>query len=1254
MADRSLAIRLSLKDADAVRQGLERLGRDGEQSLKRINTALAGVDKAPGAHLRLVSDASRELQGSAAALASNLPVAGRALAGLGPAGVLAAGALGGVALVTKKAIDAAEEYGAALARNQAILRATGYAAGLTADQIGDLAQEIQDTTLASDKAVLEAAAALQTYGAVSGEQFKQTLRLAQDLSAVMGGDVRSSAQLLGKALADPEQGMQALRRAGILFTGAQKDAIKALVDTGDRAGAVGAILGELEKKVGGAGTGERRGIAGATKTLADAWDDLLKEWGRTPALMAPIIGALDLMSAGIKKLQAGTLQQQIAAAQATVTANTGGAAVSPIAAAAATGRRGAAQGELNRLTTTAAEIERDKGYAGLAAAMAAEQKARDDLNEHMRQSDEAVIKKRLADALAAAEAETRAWYKAIEDRKLAEFEAAAAYRALNEGTLQKVMLARASAADEETKGWYKHIEDRARAELEADAKIRASREQLEQRDMLAKAQAQDEETRAFYKSINDNQIKGWEKAAKERARITERGTDEMVDIVAQGWQRLTESGQNAFSDVFDFARSTAQGLFAQIASEQLIRPAAKGLMESVTGGLSSMLGMAGPWGAAASGAVALGGLALSSLFGGKKENRHADEAKAWQAFAQASQQSIAAVAEASGAAASLAASQAQAAAQMADQARRAIAELRGDTAGAFALLNEDNQARVAAARAVGGEIEAIETQNALLRRDWLKRLTDTEFELVRVQTTALEQLDRLVQTLRSDLGGELAQRIAQAGQQASATAQAAAAYRGLAQSLGAAAFDLRGGDLSTASPAQKLAAQRAEFERLSAAGAGGDREALAQLPEAGRAFLEASRAFNATTTAYAEDFAKVQAGLTAAAADAGTLATEADRQAALLDINEKTLKAIEATASQAEIDSNLLEAQLATLRAIEATLSGTRRIVTTARDEAVDQTVIQDILKNTASADLSKSEAILTEVASTANLTGSSIGKLTELIGAVRDQQEAEARERAERERREAEERARIAALNAQKQALVSNQRQAQQDASVASNVSGGGILISSTGSGAGGQFVWNGNAAAHTAANISQVVNSLNYLIGTLGLSISEQFSSLSYVNTTVNPKSIFNQLLSFIGLAGFAGGGVMTSSGPLPLNRYAGGGIANSPQLALFGEGGGSEAYVPLPDGRRIPVALQMAGNNDNGAVVSTLRWHAGFVSQAIVDELRAGFADLSDRLTAMDRTWRQAILLGRQHSGPGGGGNRVARPFHVDDRGFREARG
>lgn len=62
-----------------------------------------------------------------------------------------------------------------------------------------------------------------------------------------------------------------------------------------------------------------------------------------------------------------------------------------------------------------------------------------------------------------------------------------------------------------------------------------------------------------------------------------------------------------------------------------------------------------------------------------------------------------------------------------------------------------------------------------------------------------------------------------------------------------------------------------------------------------------------------------------------------------------------------------------------------------------------------------------------------------------------------------------------------------------------------------------------------------------------------------------------------GFADGGIMTSNGPMLLKRYAAGGIANSPQLAMFGEGSQPEAYVPLPDGRTIPVTMKNGGSTN-----------------------------------------------------------------------------
>jgi lambda family phage tail tape measure protein len=69
-----------------------------------------------------------------------------------------------------------------------------------------------------------------------------------------------------------------------------------------------------------------------------------------------------------------------------------------------------------------------------------------------------------------------------------------------------------------------------------------------------------------------------------------------------------------------------------------------------------------------------------------------------------------------------------------------------------------------------------------------------------------------------------------------------------------------------------------------------------------------------------------------------------------------------------------------------------------------------------------------------------------------------------------------------------------------------------------------------------------------------------------------------SFARFLGFANGGIMTSNGSMPLRRYANGGIATSPQIAMFGEGSRPEAYVPLPDGRSIPVTMRGGGEMGN----------------------------------------------------------------------------
>jgi hypothetical protein len=90
---------------------------------------------------------------------------------------------------------------------------------------------------------------------------------------------------------------------------------------------------------------------------------------------------------------------------------------------------------------------------------------------------------------------------------------------------------------------------------------------------------------------------------------------------------------------------------------------------------------------------------------------------------------------------------------------------------------------------------------------------------------------------------------------------------------------------------------------------------------------------------------------------------------------------------------------------------------------------------------------------------------------------------------------------------------------------------------------------------------------------------------------------------------GGIMTPQGAVELRRYASGGIARRPQLALYGEGSMSEAFVPLPDGRSIPVTMKGGGGEVNQDISITVNVQGGqtnsetgsAVSKAVVDAMR-----------------------------------------------------
>lgn len=178
----------------------------------------------------------------------------------------------GLAKVVRNTIEAEKVQAQLMAR----IADTGSAAGRSLEQLNTQAEKLQGLTIFDDETIGEAQAMLLTFKQIQGVQFDKTIESSLDLATVMGTDASDAAKLLGKALADPEKGMSALSRAGVVFTEAEREAVKEMAAMGDMAGAQDKILAKLEGTMGSAAEAARNTFGGALQGLSNAFDNLLE------------------------------------------------------------------------------------------------------------------------------------------------------------------------------------------------------------------------------------------------------------------------------------------------------------------------------------------------------------------------------------------------------------------------------------------------------------------------------------------------------------------------------------------------------------------------------------------------------------------------------------------------------------------------------------------------------------------------------------------------------------------------------------------------------------------------------------------------------------------------------------------------------------------------------------------------------------------------------------------------------------------
>ncbi|MBI1207253.1 MAG: hypothetical protein GC191_08185 [Azospirillum sp.] len=240
-----------------------------------IGDQIEGALQDLAAQSDLVTGSMAKLGAEAAVVGASVKTGLGALASSGPVGLVAAAGIGAfsAALVGAygQALKAETE---ARALEQAI-RTAGRQADVSASALQGYADTLSHTTLASRDGVLAAGEALLQFQSIAGDAFGETLRLADDMAAALGGDVVAQAGRLGAALEDPAKAVDTLTKAGVRFTDAEKETIRTLVDSGRQFEAQRVILQAVARDVGGSGENDRNGLTGQIAGLKTAWADFV-------------------------------------------------------------------------------------------------------------------------------------------------------------------------------------------------------------------------------------------------------------------------------------------------------------------------------------------------------------------------------------------------------------------------------------------------------------------------------------------------------------------------------------------------------------------------------------------------------------------------------------------------------------------------------------------------------------------------------------------------------------------------------------------------------------------------------------------------------------------------------------------------------------------------------------------------------------------------------------------------------------------
>lgn len=162
----------------------------------------------------------------------------------------------------------------ALAQLEAALASTGNAAGLTAQQLLDMAAGFKRSSMLTTEQILAGQTRLLSYTDIVASEFPAAMQIVIDQQQRLGISVEQSAEIVGRALQSPSDAIATLGRQGFKLEDGQKRLLKQLEATGRKAEAQAIIMDMLTEAYGGAAAAARMNtFAGLLKTVGDQFGD---------------------------------------------------------------------------------------------------------------------------------------------------------------------------------------------------------------------------------------------------------------------------------------------------------------------------------------------------------------------------------------------------------------------------------------------------------------------------------------------------------------------------------------------------------------------------------------------------------------------------------------------------------------------------------------------------------------------------------------------------------------------------------------------------------------------------------------------------------------------------------------------------------------------------------------------------------------------------------------------------------------------